>query len=610
MSCRRRARSLAALVIAAALNLPNVVSAQDSTSTHPDSLAQRAQWASNPDVVPTAALQVPAGPLPPGSRYTFTRDSLIWTSAVTLADLLASVPGVYLARGGFLGLPEYVVYGGRGAATLEIFWDGHELEAMGGDSVYIDPGRIGLTYLRRVEVEMWPSLLKVYLISERHESLRTRSVVRIVTGDFGTGVYGGLFQKRWGSGTALTLAGNFVGTDGASGPSRSDQTLDLWGKFEWLPSPTTGMSYQVRRQQLDRDSVTPPTGLLEQVGLEPLTDFLGIPERKGVRTDYLFTFFSTSSPGRFGLHTEVGIGASSWSNDSLATDSLLEDQQIRQAFLQLRYTRRRFSLQMRGRVRDARTKGEVEGRIGWIPVIGVLLSGDAGWRRHPGDRTSQRAHGAMSLYRGPVSVVGEIALQDEVQAPALLADTAQRTVDLALRASLLTRPLSGHVSLVRRDAYLPMAFPEFLVIPAFDTSSQTTHVLAGFKFQPVRPLTLDGWYANPLSGAVDFQPPKHGRAQLTFRSKFWPTFRSGGFDLKIQLAMDFWSHGTAGLDATGEPIELRGLTFYETYVEFQIVGFTAFWDLRNAYNCRCSYVPGLEYPRTAQTYGVRWQFID
>ena len=74
--------------------------------------------------------------------------------------------------------------------------------------------------------------------------------------------------------------------------------------------------------------------------------------------------------------------------------------------------------------------------------------------------------------------------------------------------------------------------------------------------------------------------------------------------------MDSWSRGTAGLSDAGLPIELRGITFYETYLEFQIVGFTIFWNMRNAYNAQEQYVPGLEYPRSAQTYGVRWEFSD
>jgi hypothetical protein len=147
------------------------------------------------------------------------------------------------------------------------------------------------------------------------------------------------------------------------------------------------------------------------------------------------------------------------------------------------------------------------------------------------------------------------------------------------------------------------------VITGLAPSLRSSLFVAGFTFQPVRPLTLDGWFVNPYRGAADYQPPTHGRAQLTFRSKFWRTFRSGAFDLKVQVALESWSGGTAGL-ANGTLVQLGGVTFWETFVSFQLVGFTAFWDLRNANNSREQYVPGLPYPRNAQTFGVRWEFFN
>jgi hypothetical protein len=235
----------------------------------------------------------------------------------------------------------------------------------------------------------------------------------------------------------------------------------------------------------------------------------------------------------------------------------------------------------------------------------VVLSGDAGDDHLTGNRSGRRAHGVIALFRGPVSVVGEVAWSDAVQAPALRQDTARRTLDRSVRAGFDTRLLSGHGGLAERDAYAPLPFPDLPVIAALNPSTRSTVFLADAKIQPLKSLTMDGWYANPIRGRADFQPPTHGRAQLTFRSKFWRTFRSGAFDLKLQIAMESWSRGTAGISQT-----LNGITFYEAFVSFQIVGFTAFWDLRNAYNSREGYVPGMPYPRNAQTFGVRWEFFN
>ena len=51
----------------------------------------------------------------------------------------------------------------------------------------------------------------------------------------------------------------------------------------------------------------------------------------------------------------------------------------------------------------------------------------------------------------------------------------------------------------------------------------------------------------------NLQPPRHTRVQVTYRSKFWRTFRSGAFDLKVQIAAEFWTDGIGGYDAAGSP---------------------------------------------------------
>lgn len=552
-------------------------------------------------VVPVAPEPVPAAPLPPGSRYTFTRDSIPWSTAQTLSDLLAAVPGVYLARSGFLGLPEYVVYGGRGAAALQVYWDGLPIEPLGGDSVYLDPSRIPLTYLRRVDVEVLPAQLHVYLVSERHETLAPRSVVRVMSGDFRTASYTGLFQRRWSSGLGLNLAANVVGSEGASNSNREAQAFDIWVKGEWLPTGTTGVSYQVRRQQYDRDAV------IQGEGGAAVPE--RVPARHGARTDALFTLFAATRPHDMAFRGSAGLGTSRWSSDSV-----LGDMQVRQAFATLGYRGPRVAAEATGRLADARTTSALEARVGWSPLPGIALAGEAKLRRHEGDRRSRSAHVSAALYRGPLSLVGEWVVQDAVQAPALLADTAQETRDRALRIGFDTRPLAGHVGLVRRDAYQPLPFGELRVIPALAATRAATYLVADARLQPIKALTLDGWYATPRdagpTGAADFQPPTHGRAQLTFRSKFWRTFRSGAFDLKVQLAMEAWSRGTAGLGPGSAPIELPGVTLWETFLAFRIVGFTMFWDLRDAVTTQKEkqYVPGLNYPHNAQVFGVRWEF--
>jgi len=109
----------------------------------------------------------------------FDRDSIEWGHASTVGDLLLQVPGVYLWRGGFVGRPEPVNYQGRGATSAEYYLDGLPYVATGVDSVAVDPALFSLSFLDRIEVERWPGLLRVHLVTRRHDRRAPRSRIGI-----------------------------------------------------------------------------------------------------------------------------------------------------------------------------------------------------------------------------------------------------------------------------------------------------------------------------------------------------------------------------------------------------------------------------------------------
>ena len=77
------------------------------------------------------------------------------------------------------------------------------------------------------------------------------------------------------------------------------------------------------------------------------------------------------------------------------------------------------------------------------------------------------------------------------------------------------------------------------------------------------------------------------------------------------MALESWSRGFGGFaDSTLTPLQLGGATFAETNVEMRIAGVTIYWIYRNQNATRASYVPGLNYPRFFQFYGVRWVFAN
>src|SRR5256885_625196 len=108
---------------------------RDPTAAHDSPQRDTTARDTTPALLPVFAAAIAPGPLPLGSRYTFTTDSLLFNRVRTLSDLLGHIPGVYVARGGWYGQAEIVLYGGRGPAALEIYWGGVPFVPLGRGSV-------------------------------------------------------------------------------------------------------------------------------------------------------------------------------------------------------------------------------------------------------------------------------------------------------------------------------------------------------------------------------------------------------------------------------------------------------------------------------------------
>src|SRR2546428_13622985 len=104
----------------------------------------------------------------------------------------------------------------RGPAGLETDWDGVPSLPLGRDSVYVDPARIPLAPLERVDVVVLPAQLRVYLVSARQQSTVPTSEIRILSGEASNQGYRGAFAKRWRSGLGLSLPAHWDPIHGVS----------------------------------------------------------------------------------------------------------------------------------------------------------------------------------------------------------------------------------------------------------------------------------------------------------------------------------------------------------------------------------------------------------
>jgi hypothetical protein len=533
------------------------------------------------------------GPLPLGERFSFTVDSFAFSDTKTVSDLLMRIPGVYVARGGLYGQAEIVLFGGRGPAALEIYWDGTPYLPLGRDSVYLDPARISLAPLERVDVIVLPATLRVYLVTRRQSSTAPVTEVGITTGEFNTSGYRGAFQKRWRSGMGLSLVADWNDITGPAGsPTTPFHGVDLWLKGEYVPSAKVGISYQTLISDWNRGGYT-----------DPVVDTVHTR-----RVDQLLRFFLAARADGLGPRLDLTLASA-----KVSRDPDFDDRSLSQANLELSVLGSRASAAVIARVEDERSPFVVEGRAAWIPLHPITLSADARHAKYSMSRTGDRAHLAagIALPLG-FSVHGDVAWAKDLQAPALSDDSVQLMTDLSGALRWDRSWVTLEVGSAQRDPFVPS--PEFATglrtVTQLDSSPASQYFTVHGSLRLLPGFQIAGWYFDPVRGGGAYEPPHYSRCALTFYSKFWRVYKSGIFALRAEGAVETWSGGApAGLSGT-TALSLPAATFINVDIQMRIAGVTIFWANRNSRAYHGGYVPGVEYPRNYQFYGVVWRFTN
>jgi len=612
-----RAGGAGVLLTALALALAQRAAAQVDTSarsplpppTAPTTDTTQARSAARRDTtrdtlvrqLPILPAPIPPGPLPRGTRYSFTADSLAFSDTRTLSDLLARIPGVYAVRGGLYGQAEPVLYGGRGPAALEVYWDGVPYRPLGRDSVYLDPARIPLAPLERVDVIVLPASLRVYLVTARQASTAPATEIGITTGFLGTSGYRAAFLKRWRSGLGLALLADWNDLAGASSSSTTPfHDVDLWLEAQYVPHPRLGISYQILSSDWNRHGSSSPA-------VHPM---------RAKRVDQLLRFVWAGHPHGLGPRLDLSLATAAQSGDTA-----LADRRLSQASLELATAGARAAAGITVRLAGEARPLQVEGRASWTPpVLDLLtLSADARRSTYSSDRSGDRAHVSAGLLLPlGLSAHGDVAWGRDLVAPARDDDTVQTTNDLYGALRWERRWATLEVGGARRAAFVPPPqFPAGIAtVSALAATPATNYVTLQASFRAIPGLDLSGWYFDPVRGGADFEPPRHGRYGATFYSKFWRTYSSGVFAFRVETAVESWSGGGhAGIvldttSGTATPLELPSATFVDFNLQIRIVGVTIFWVIRNARASHRAYAPGLDYIRNDQFYGVRWRFTN
>jgi hypothetical protein len=541
-------------------------------------------------VVPTMPRMAAQGPQPPLSRAIFPRDSIDASGALTVGDVLARVPGVYLWRGGGVGRPELPNFRGRGVASVEYLLDGMPWLPAGPDSLTVDASLIPLALLERIEVERWPGLLRVQLFTRRHDRLAAASHVVLGAGPKKEATYQASIERRFASGFGFAAGADYLKVPVPLGSLGEYKNTQFWGQLSYVPTSAFGAQVQYIGATADRDAFSDggPAGARFEGGRADLQARVfvgGTPDGLGPRLDLAYSRTGFDSAGVLHRIGQAGAAAS-----------------VRGAIWAARASAR-YSTRW--------TPLDVSATASVTPVPLLTLAAEGVYRTHDEDRTSRWAgvRGGISL-PGGFMAAGALRTGEAVAVPALEADQAQDLNEIEGSVGWSRSWVDLEASYARTAAFAPVAFRAFPGIVSLAPLGRTEWVTLSGRLAPLDWISVQGSFSHPQGGVPDGLPPRHYHVTGTIRSKFLRTFRSGSFDLKLELGVEGWQSGVIGRDAGGAAVVLPAATYLRSLVRLQIDSFSLFWESRNLGDEMVGYVPGFRVPRYSGLFGIRWGFVN
>ena len=178
----------------------------------------------SPDTIPPAdtlpAVQLPdfAQPVPASFEtgvWEWDREAILGSRAVTLAELLAGIPGMVLVRGGDYGSPVAVSAFAAGGDRIRVYRDGVEVLPLEGSVP--DFSQLGLGGLHSVRVVRAAGELRIELYSILADDGHPFSLVEAGTGDLNTNLFRGTFAHPRALGGVVAVSFDRVDTQGPRG---------------------------------------------------------------------------------------------------------------------------------------------------------------------------------------------------------------------------------------------------------------------------------------------------------------------------------------------------------------------------------------------------------
>jgi len=201
--------------------------------------------------------EVPAG----WSRGVWSWDlaDIMASGAVSVAELVAEVPGVLTLMGGDYGTPAALSAFGSGGGGYRVIRDGFDVTPLTGGVP--DLQRIGLGGVHHVRLERNAGEMVIHLRSLEFEDGRPYSLVEAGTGDLDTNNFRGTFADPVALGGSVALALERVDTQGPRGDESGNRN-GTWVRYQYHRGDDTGVAVDFRRMGSETevaDYVSPVT---------------------------------------------------------------------------------------------------------------------------------------------------------------------------------------------------------------------------------------------------------------------------------------------------------------------------------------------------------------
>jgi hypothetical protein len=548
------------------------------------------------------------GPMPSleiGQSFTYDRDQLFASGAITLGDLLDRIPGFTVFRTGWIAAPQAAAMGGD-FSRLRIFMDGIERDDLEPrDGVAPNLSTVPIWTLEKLTLARSADGLRVDLRTWEYNGTAPYTRIDALTGDLNTNLYRVFYGKRFYNGAGLQVALQQYGvTDNRNGGGGQQfGGLIRYGiaRQSWSVDATAIRSNDSRittgrfggGSDLAGYRAATTIGYLRAaIGREGSGPFLQIVASSEILKE--------NSP-HYDSVTALGYGFAPDTVDSLASVA----QYVATAGFDAGGGRMRLIERYRRRLGKGYNSPSAT-----FDLTRNFFSANALAERDEYSGLTRLEVGARITPVPFVSLLGYIGQRTSFGTPALgfLAQPSSRSARFEAGLRVLPRGLWVTGGLVTRDTAL--LSPSALWDTAFVSKAvgRQTGTMAGLHGPIIGGLSVN------VSGTrwqelAPYTPKDEAHGDLRFYTEWKSRFPNGNFSFLFQPGIDYRSEvpfpqsdGTDRIAASNRTMSLL--------VELRILRGVLSFQRRNLVGSIYNEVPGYLMPRPVNVYGVRWYFFN